>query len=403
MGLFDKIFNKNSQQVAHKLNGFFRTFTAYTPTFRSWNGGIYESELVRSAIDALARHTGKLKVEIHGNDTIRKLQHKPNEFQTWYQFLYQCRTILEIDNTLFVVPIYSRYGDIVGIYPVIPRQCEIREYQGDPWLRYHFKNGNTAALPLRECGVMLKHQYNREFFGESNHALIPTMDLIHLDNQGIKEAVKSGATFRFMARSSNFSSDEDLMAERQEFNERNLKSDTEGNGGVLLFPYTWDDIKQIDSKPYTVDPEERKLIQTNVFRYYGVNEKALQNELYGDAWSGFYEGAIETFAIQFSEVISAMLFSQREISGGSYVMLTANRLQYMSTSDKLRVSAQLADRGILNRDEVREIWNLPPLPNGEGQEYIIRGEYYNATDKINDDDINDGVEDTDEQQTKQND
>jgi hypothetical protein len=36
----------------------------------------------------------------------------------------------------------------------------------------------------------------------------------------------------------------------------------------------------------------------------------------------------------------------------------------------------------LNRDEVREIWNLSPLPNGEGQEYIIRGEYWNATEKI---------------------
>jgi hypothetical protein len=37
----------------------------------------------------------------------------------------------------------------------------------------------------------------------------------------------------------------------------------------------------------------------------------------------------------------------------------------------------------LNRDEVREIWNLPPLPNGEGQEYIIRGEYWSADEKIN--------------------
>ena len=55
----------------------------------------------------------------------------------------------------------------------------------------------------------------------------------------------------------------------------------------------------------------------------------------------------------------------------------------MSNKEKLEVSAQLADRGILNRDEVREIWNLPPIPDGEGQEYIIRGEYWNANEKIN--------------------
>jgi hypothetical protein len=57
-------------------------------------------------------------------------------------------------------------------------------------------------------------------------------------------------------------------------------------------------------------------------------------------------------------------------------MATSNRLQYLTTTEKLNVSAQMADRGVMNRDEVREIWNLPPLPDGQGQAYTIRGEYY---------------------------
>ena len=32
---------------------------------------------------------------------------------------------------------------------------------------------------------------------------------------------------------------------------------------------------------------------------------------------------------------------------------------------------------------LREPGNLPPLPNGEGQAYVIRGEYMNADEKIN--------------------
>jgi hypothetical protein len=123
-----------------------------------------------------------------------------------------------------------------------------------------------------------------------------------------------------------------------------------------------------------------------------VNEEILTNKAYGDAWTAFYEGAVEPFAVQFSEVITKMLFTLNEQSRDNLVMATANRLQYMSNKEKLEVSAQLADRGVLNRDEVREIWNLPPLPNGEGQEYIIRGEYWNATEKISeggsDDEVN---------------
>ena len=57
-------------------------------------------------------------------------------------------------------------------------------------------------------------------------------------------------------------------------------------------------------------------------------------------------------------------------------MLTANRLQYMSIADKVSVSQQLGDRGMLMIDEVREMFNYPPLPNGAGQHAPIRGEYY---------------------------
>jgi hypothetical protein len=55
----------------------------------------------------------------------------------------------------------------------------------------------------------------------------------------------------------------------------------------------------------------------------------------------------------------------------------------MSNKDKLEVSAQLLDRGIFSINDVREIWNLPPVDGGDAR--IIRGEYYNADDKVSDD------------------
>ena len=91
-----------------------------------------------------------------------------------------------------------------------------------------------------------------------------------------------------------------------------------------------------------------------------------------------------------------MIFSDKEQAFGAEIMFTSNRLQYMSNSDKLKVSSQMADRGIMNRDEVRDIWNLPPLPNGEGQAYTIRGEYHNAADQLEDEDPDDQEEKEDE-------
>ena len=191
--------------------------------------------------------------------------------------------------------------------------------------------------------------------------------------------MKSAATYRFMAQLSNFSKAEDLKKERQRFTEQNFSAEAKG-GGLLLFPNTYSNIQQISSKPFVVDADTMKAIKENVYEYFGVNEDVLTNKAYGDAWAAFYEGVIEPFAIQFSEVLTRMLFTFREQSTGNFVMATANRLQYMTNADKLNVSAQMLDRGIMSINDVREIWQLPPVENGDIR--IVRGEYYNADEKV---------------------
>lgn len=376
MGLFDWIWKKPQIDAARYNDGYFKTLTAYRPHFSTWNGSLYESELVRSAIDARARNISKLKPEIFGaaRPTLQtKMKLKPNNWQTWSQFLYRTSTILDMHNTAVIVPVYDELMNPVGYYTLLPERCEIVEIDGVPFLRYTFKNGQTAANYLKECAILTKFQYSSDFFGETNRALEPTMKMIHLDNQGVEEAVKNGATFRFMAKMNNFMKSEDIKQERQRFNELNLKADD--GGGILLFPNTYTEIKQIDQKAYTVPEAELREIRTNVYNYFGVNEDILQSKAFGDSWAAFYESVIEPFAIQFSETMTQAIFTDREQAQGSGIMLTSNRLQYMTTAEKLNVSSQMADRGIMNRDEIREIWNLAPIPDGTGQAYTIRGEY----------------------------
>ena len=378
MGLFDFIFKKDNVTAAKKNDGYFETLTAYKPHFTTWNGELYESALVRSAIDARARNISKLKFEIIGTANPKlqnRLKYRPNPWQSWSQFLYRTSTILDMHNNAVIVPVYNDSMEQVGIYSVLPKRCEIVEYRGEPWLRYKFLHGETAAERMARVAILTRFQYKSDFFGEKNNALDSIMELEHLNDEGIKEAVKNGAHYRFLARVNNFSSTEDLKRERIRFSEANLKSD-DGNSGILLFPNTYTDIRQIDQNAYTVPEAEQEEIRRNVYNYFGVNEDVLQSQAFGDKWAAFYESVIEPFAIQFSETVTAATFTESEIQRGSFVMLSANRLQYMSTTEKLNVSAQLADRGILNRDEIREIWNLPPIPDGAGQAYTIRGEYY---------------------------
>lgn len=382
MGLFDAIFRPNqakeSQAALKDAKTYFKTITGYEPVFRNWSGAIYESELVRSAIDARARHISKLKFEIQGTAQSQlqtKLRQGPNQWETWSAFLYRVSTILDNQNTCFVTPVFDRDMKITGYYPVMPDRCSIVEYEGLPWLRYKFGSGEYAAVELRKVAILTKFQYRRDFFGTDNDALNSTLDLININNQGVKEAVKSAATYRFIAQLNNFTKHEDLVKERERFSEENFSSEAKG-GGLLLFPNTYNNIKQIDSSPFTIDKDQLQLIQTNVFNYFGVNEDILQNKAYGDSWSAFYEGCVEEFAIKFSEALTKAIFSERERANGSTVMLTANRLQYMSNADKMAFTNDGLDRGMLSVNEAREVWNLAPVEGGDVR--TIRGEYKNA-------------------------
>lgn len=374
MGLFEKLFPKKT--TANIPFERWETLTAYKAAFTTWRGEIYEFDQVRSAIDCLARNTAKLRPEMTGTAkrALRTaIKSQPNPYQTWYQFLYRTRTIWEMQNNAIIVPILDEYDQTVGMFSALPSECEVVSYKGTEYLRYRFYGNKHAAIELDRCGIITKHQYKDDIFGAKNTALNGTCDLLDLNRQAIKEAIKNCSTFRFMGRMGNFAKDTDIAAERKRVKDANLN---DKEGFLLLFSNLIDDVKQVDVKPFTIDEKQMALINSNVEKYYGVSTDAIKSELVGDKAAAFYEGSIEPFAIQLSEVVTKMLFTQTERNIGNAFYLTANRIQFMTNADKLNISSSMADRGLMFIDEIREIWNLPPLPNGMGQRIPRRGEYY---------------------------
>lgn len=373
MGLLEKLFPK--KYITPIQTERWEPLTAYRAAFTTWKGEIYEFDQVRSAIDCLARNTGKLQIEMTGSAKGKmrtKLKIRPNEYQTWYQFWYRTRTIYEMQNNAIIVPILDEYDNVAGLFPVLPSACEVVQTKtGTEYLRYKFANNQAAAIELERCGIITKHQYRNDIFGDSNAALNSTLTVLDLNKQAIKAAVEGSNSYKFMARMNNFAKDEDITKERQRVKEANLK---DKDGFLLLFSNLIGEPKQIDYHPFTLDDKQLSIINTNIEKYFGVSTEAIKNELTGDKASAFYEGAIEPFAIQASEVVTNMLFTSVEQSTGNLFALTANRIQFMTNSEKLNISSSMADRGLMTINEIRAIWQLPPIEGGD--RLVARGEYY---------------------------
>ena len=371
MGAFDKIFGKLKEKKI--TTQYFRMLDGYTPIFSTYDGGVYEMELTRSCIHTFANHCSKLLPSVTGPGARPRqalLDGRPNPFMTSAQFVYKVATIYDAQNTCFIVPVLDKFDKLVGYYPVNPQQVELLEVNGEPWLRYTFKSGEKAAIELARCGVVSKYLYSSDIKGENNAALRATLELLNVQNQGIAEGIKNGASFRFMATVNNFVKDTDLANERKNWVARNLGAD---GGGLALFPHNYENVQQVQAPAKIVDPDQMQIIQARVLNYFGCNEEVLQNKTVGDAWSAYYEGKIEPFALQLSQAMTCMSYSREEIAHGKAIVWSANRLQYMTNADKLQVSSQMFDRGILSTNDVMHIWNLPPVPDGDKR--YIRKEY----------------------------
>lgn len=382
MGAFSKLFGKiKAKQL---LGGYFQMLDGYTPVFTSYDAGVYEMELTRGCIHTFASHCSKLQPKVTGPDARgiqALLDSKPNMFMTGAQFLYKAATIYETQNTCFIVPVLDQWDRIVGYYPALPDLTELREQNGEPFLVYTFGNGEKAAVELSRVGVVSKYLYRSDLMGEDNSALEPTLQLISTQNQGIAEGIKNSASFRFMATVANFSKGKDLAKERKTWVDENLGPDS---GGLALFPNTYSNVQQIQSAAKIVEPEQMTLIQNRVYTYFGTSEKVLLNQATGDEWAAYYEGKVEPFALQLAQAMTAMTYTQNERTRKNAINWSANRLQYMTNADKLQVSSQLFDRGILSTNDVMDIWHLPHVEGGDKR--YIRKEYTEVTqlDQVSD-------------------
>ena len=371
MKFIDYLFHGRKMQV---IDSYFKMLNGYSPTFTSFNGGVYEMDLTRVAINSFATHCSKLKPEIEGSAhkrLERVLQYKPNYFMDTVKFIKRLATILAVENTAFIVPIEDEAGNLCGWYPIRPQRCEVVEAAGQVYLRYLFANGEYGAIEFERVGIMTDFEYSDDLFGEDNTTLKPTMQLIHTQNEGIINAVKNSANIRFLAKVANMLKPEDIKKERERFTEDNLSADNKS--GMIIYDNKFSDLKQVESKPYTPNALQMQQIQDSVCTHFGTSMDILQNKFDENTWNAYYEGKIEPFAIQLSLVMTNMTFTKREIAQGNAIVFSANRLQYASNATKLQVSTQLFDRALLCRNDVMDIWNMAHVEGGE--KYYIRKEY----------------------------
>lgn len=154
MGAFEKLFGK--WKKPREVTKYFSLLDGYTPIFNTWDGGVYEMEIVRSCIHTFANHCSKLMPTVTGADTRgikAMLDSKPNPFMTGAQFAYKVATIYDAQNTCFIVPILDEFDRLIGYYPVNPMQTELIDVGGGMVVGAEFHDAEGDGVRDRKSVV----------------------------------------------------------------------------------------------------------------------------------------------------------------------------------------------------------------------------------------------------------
>lgn len=340
-----------------------REIGTYTSRFYPFSGDVYANDVSRTCVHTLAEHTSKANAVVKQDPALeRMLRVRPNVYMNGKDFLYKCRTLYEINNTVFVYVNRDDRGRPISFYPVPNCPAEAVEISGRLYIKFTFSGGQKLTASWDDLLVLRKHFNKSDIFGDANSAVTTSLDLLDTAGQGMANAIKSTANLRGILKSTKaMLSDDDVKRQKDRFVADYLS--LENSSGIAMLDSTVD-FKPVDVKPEIATYEHVKQLRENIYRYFGVSEEAVQGKLYGDDWEAFYDAAVEPFLIALGLELTYKVYSDRQRGFGNEVVFESSRMQYMSMENKLKL-VQMVDRMALTPNEWRKVMNLPSVPWGD--------------------------------------
>lgn len=358
----------------------FKMVTTWGNYFYTWDGKLYQSDIVRACIRPYAQAVGKMVakhirddpkngLQINPRVNIAMLLKYPNPNMTAQQFQEKMATQLLLTNNAFALVVRDQSGQPCGLYPIPCVSAEaLHDKQQSLILKFTYRNGTTNAFYYSDI-LHLRRDFNEDdvFGSNPGPALAQLMECVGVIDQGIVKAIKNSGVVRWLLKFTQSIRPEDVKKQTKEFVDNYLSYESESFGAAGVDAKA--DAKQIEPKDYVPNAAITDRITNRIYSFFNTNEKIVQSRYDENEWNAYYESQIEPLAIQFGEALTYRLFTRKEIGFGNKIVYEASNLQCASMSTKLNL-VQFLDRGIMNANEIRAVLNLPPIPGGN--EYVRR-------------------------------
>ena len=371
------IFNKKQENATE--TSVYKMIVDCGNGFYAWNGKLYKSDLIRSCIKpktkaigkAVAKHIrrtvdkdGTKKILTNPSVNTRFMLEEPNEFMTGQMLQEKVANQLSLNGNAFILIIRDNFGVPVGLYPIPATSVEAKyDESHELILKFYYMNGKQSEFPYKEVIHIRDDFFFNDVFGENpTEALYEVMDVIGTINQGMSAAIKNSNIVKWLLKFTASMRDEDLKIKATEFAQNYLQ--ISNNAMAVAAVDAKADAIQVKNESYVPNAASFQTQEERVYSFFNTNKKIIQSGYTEDEWISYYEAAIEPVLQQMAGEYTRKLFTRRERGCGNEIIFDSSKLTFASMKTKLQL-AGLVDRGIMTPNEVRDVFNLPPVDGGD--------------------------------------
>ncbi|CCK21903.1 Phage portal protein, HK97 family [Lacticaseibacillus paracasei] len=375
MAFWNNLFHRKNSGVT--VTPEYKLVTNYGNGFFGWNGKVYESDIIRSAIEVKATTIGKAvakhirsgtgdSIVVNPDVYIQFLLSDPNPLMSGQMLQEKMITQLELNNNAFAFVQNDANGMPTAIWPIVANSVEaIQDNQGNLYLKFYMQNAQTYTFPYAQV-IHLRKDFNKdEIFGESNGpTLAPLMEIVTTTDQGIVSAIKNSAAVRWLLKFNTAMRPEDIEKNTKAFVASYLQTqkDQDSIGAAGVDAKT--DATQLQPTDFVPNAKQMDATVDRIYSIFHTNKAIVQSSYTENQWISYYESQIEPVIRQMSEQWTSRLFNRRQRSFGNSIVFESSDLSYASMQTKLSL-VQLVDRAVMTPNELRGFFNLSPVPDGD--------------------------------------
>ena len=352
--------------------------------FYSWDGKLYQSDIVRACIKpktkaigkAIAKHVrttiqkdGKKEIAINPEASIRFLLEEPNDLMTGQMLQEKVANQLQLNNNAFILVMRDSFGNPIGLFPIPAAGVEtIYSDNGDLSLKFYYMNGKYSVFPYSDIIHLRDDFFYNDIFGEApQQALTNLMETVTIVDQGIVNAIKNSGVVRWLLKFTKSLRPEDLKVEAENF-AKNYLSISNNSVGVAATDAKAE-AQQVEPHDYVPNAAQSDRLTQRIYAFFNTNQKIVTSSYTEDEWISYYEQCIEPVIMQMKGEYTRKIFSRRQRGCGNEIMFDSGDLTFSSMATKMKL-VQMVDRRIMSPNEVRHYLNLPPVYGGD--EMLLR-------------------------------